>query len=107
MVRTGTGRVVPWACDGTVQYQKRWRVEVSVEGKNRRAQTTFENLDSALELYDLAVLSQYGPGAKLNLPVNLSKYLGKLEQEAAKKQLEDFFEDRLRSPVPGKRKDRA
>lgn len=88
-------------------YPKRWRVEVSVEGKNGRAQTTFENLDSALELYDLALLSQYGPGAKLNLPQNLSKYLGMLEQDAAKKQLEDFFEDRLHSPVLGKRKDRA
>ncbi|CCF50051.1 hypothetical protein NDA11_007576 [Ustilago hordei] len=77
MVRTGTGRVVPWACDAT-----------------RNAG-------------ELKCQSRYGPGAKLNLPQNLSKYLGMLEQDAAKKQLEDFFEDRLRSPVLDKCKDRA
>ncbi|KAJ1029527.1 hypothetical protein NDA13_002773 [Ustilago tritici] len=41
---------------------------------------------------------------RLNFVENLSKYLGMLEQDAAKEELADFFQDRRKDPVLGKRK---
>lgn len=90
---------------GVRWYQERWRAQVCVEGEKRVAQTTFEEVNKAVELYDLAVLSQHGVRARLNFVENLSKYLGMLERDATKEELADFFQDRRKDPVLGKRKD--
>ncbi|SAM80920.1 uncharacterized protein UBRO_02645 [Ustilago bromivora] len=90
---------------GVRWYQERWRAQVCVEGEKRVAQTTFEEVNKAVELYDLAVLSQHGVRARLNFVENLSEYLGMLERDATKEELADFFQDGRKDPVLGKRKD--
>ncbi|SYW78574.1 uncharacterized protein UHO2_02637 [Ustilago hordei] len=78
---------------GVRWYQERWRAQVCVEGEKSVAQTTFEEVNKAVELYDLAVLSQHGVGARLNFVENLSKYLGMLERDATKEFVYGTYRD--------------
>ncbi len=69
------------------------RVVCRVKGQNRHAKRSFklEYLEKAAERYDIVSIYQYGPGALLNKPQNLTEYLETLEEDETTAEIESFM----------------
>lgn len=51
-----------------------------------------EQVDEAVELYNLVALYQHGPDALINHPEKLADYFGELESESTQTHVQDFLE---------------
>ncbi|KAI3477891.1 hypothetical protein L1887_60197 [Cichorium endivia] len=69
-----------------------WAVQAHTKGQNRNVVKYFEQVDEAVELYDLAALYQHGPDALINRPEKLADYFGELESESTQTRVQDFLE---------------
>ncbi|KAF6767099.1 HNH nuclease [Kalmanozyma brasiliensis GHG001] len=76
---------------GVYPMRGKWQIEVKIKGGTDRARRLVNNLDDAIELYDLATLSQHGVGCHLNRRESLGEYLLKLDKKETKAVLEEFL----------------
>lgn len=57
-----------------------FRTKFAVQGQRRKVSKTFREIEPAIELYDLAMLFQYGSQALVNHPEKQGEYLKKLKK---------------------------
>lgn len=69
----------------------RWEVKCKIKGESRYGYACFDDLDTAIELYDLTALHMHGAGALLNRPEKESEYLSLLEDDKTIKRIESFL----------------
>ena len=73
----------------------RWEVKCSIKGENRFGYACVDSVDTAIELYDVAVLQMHGSGARLNRPEKESEYLARMQDDQAlMDRVETFLADR-------------
>ncbi len=72
---------------------KTYRAACFVKGENRTVGRNFaaHELDEAIEIYDLVSFYQHGPGALVNRPDMISRYLEMLELDETEQRIQTFL----------------